>query len=33
MNSNKIHVSELTPQEFRKLFPIVLKDVLPEYAD
>ena len=33
MNSNKKHVSELTPQEFQKLFPIVLKDVLPEYAD
>ena len=33
MNSNKIHVSELNPQEFQKLFPIVLKDVLPEYAD
>ncbi|SMC30951.1 GrpB domain, predicted nucleotidyltransferase, UPF0157 family [Oscillospiraceae bacterium] len=33
MNSNKKHVSELNPQEFQKLFPIVLKDVLPEYAD
>ena len=33
MNSNKKHVSELNPQEFQKLFPIVLKDVIPEYAD
>ena len=33
MNSNKKHVYELNPQEFQKLFPIVLKDVLPEYAD
>jgi GrpB-like predicted nucleotidyltransferase (UPF0157 family) len=33
MKSNKKHVSELNPQEFQKLFPIVLKDVIPEYAD
>lgn len=33
MISNKKHVSELNPQEFQKLFPIVLKDVIPEYAD
>ena len=33
MNNTKKHVSELTPQEFQKTFPIILKDVLPEYAD
>ena len=29
----KEHVSELTPEEFQKTFPIELKDVIPEYAD
>lgn len=33
MNSTKKHVSELTPQEFQKTFPITLADVLPEFAD
>lgn len=33
MNSTKKHVSELTPQEFQKTFPITLVDVLPEFAD
>lgn len=32
MNSTKKHVSELTPQEFQKTFPITLADVLPEFA-
>ena len=29
----KQHVSELTPEEFQKAFPIELKDVIPEYAE
>lgn len=29
----KQHVSELTPEEFQKTFPIELKDVIPEYAE
>jgi GrpB-like predicted nucleotidyltransferase (UPF0157 family) len=29
----KLHVSELTPEEFQKAFPIELKDVIPEYAE
>ena len=29
----KKHVSELTPQEFQKTFPIILRDVLPEYKE
>lgn len=33
MNSTKKHVSELTPQEFQKTFPITLVDILPEFAD
>ena len=33
MSSKKQHVSELTPQEFQKTFPIILKDVSPVYAD
>lgn len=33
MNSIKKHVSELSPQEFQKTFPITIKDVLPVYAD
>ena len=28
----KKHVSELTPEEFQKTFPITLEDVVPEYA-
>ncbi len=28
----KEHVSELTPEEFQKTFPITLADVIPEYA-
>ncbi len=33
MNNIKKHVSELTQEEFQKTFPIILRDVLPEYAD
>ena len=33
MSNKKLHVSELTPQEFQKTFPITLADVVPEYAD
>ena len=33
MDSIKKHVSELTPQEFQKTFPIILKDVQPEYKE
>ena len=33
MASMKKHVSELTPQEFQKTFPIILKDVQPEYKE
>ena len=29
----KEHVSELTPEEFQKTFPIELKDVISEYTD
>jgi len=29
----KQHVSELTPEEFQKTFPIELKAVIPEYAE
>ena len=29
----KKHVSELTPEEFQKTFPITLEDVKPEFAD
>ena len=29
----KQYVSELTPEEFQKAFPIELKDVIPEYAE
>ena len=29
----KKHVSELTPEEFQKTFPITLEDVMPEFAD
>lgn len=32
-DKKKQHVSELTPQEFQKTFPIILKAVLPEFAD
>ena len=28
----KEHVSELTPEEFQKTFPITLEDVRPEYS-
>lgn len=31
-DKKKQHVSELTPQEFQKTFPIILKDVQPEFA-
>ena len=33
MSNKKQHVSELSPQEFQKTFPIILKDVQPVYAD
>ena len=33
MSSIKQHVSELSPQEFQKTFPIILKGVQPVYAD
>ena len=33
MGSIKKHVSELSPQEFQKTFPIILQDVLPVYAE
>ena len=33
MSSKKHHVSELSPQEFQKTFPIILKDVQQVYAD
>lgn len=33
MDSVKKHVSDLSPQEFQKTFPITIKDVLPVYAD